>query len=86
MQLQVDGAVLSCQFADDFSEGLVTTSAATMWHLDLSVPRRVPLLSAHADDITSFVASPSDAQLIASTSRDGVLRVWQITSGDVRSA
>ena len=86
MQLQVDGSILACQLSDDLLEGLVTTSAATMWHLDLSSGQRIPLLSAHAAAVTSLSASPTDAELHASTCEDGALRIWQVSSSDVRPA
>jgi WD40 repeat protein len=84
VQMEVDGPVLACQFSNDFAEGLVTTSTATMWHLDLSTSQRIPLLSAHADSVISFAPSPTDPLLVTSTCRDGLLRVWQISSRDVR--
>ena len=83
VQCQVDGNVLACQLAEDFSEGLVTTTAATLWHVDFTTDQRIPLLSAHAGTVTSFAASPSDDQLVASTCEDGVLRIWQMTHREV---
>ena len=81
----MDGAVRALAFSDDFSEGLVATAAATLWHVDLATAHRVPLLSAHAAAVTSFAPSPTDPLLAASTCLDGLLRIWQITSGDVRT-
>lgn len=78
--------MLAASLDADLMEGLVTTSTATMWHVDLGTEQRVPLLSAHAADVTALVPSPCDAQLMASTSADGLLRVWQIASGEVRIA
>jgi WD40 repeat protein len=78
MQLELDGAVLSVGFSSNLLEGLITTSAATMWHVDFSTASRVPLLSAHAADIISLVPSPHNSDLMATTCKDGLLRVWQL--------
>jgi WD40 repeat protein len=83
MQLEVDGAILSAGFSSNLMEGLVTTSAATMWHVDLNTGSRVPLLSAHAADILSLVPCPHSSDLLATTCKDGLLRVWQLGNRDV---
>jgi WD40 repeat protein len=84
MQLEVDGAILSAGFSSNLMEGLATTSAATMWHVDFNTASRVPLLAAHAADILSLTPSQHNSDLLATTCKDGLLRVWQLGNRDVR--
>lgn len=77
--------MLSACFSGDLTEGVVATSAATLWHVDLAKRSRTALLSAHPAPVLALAASPADASLVASACADGALRVWQVSAGEVRS-
>jgi WD40 repeat protein len=85
MQIDADACILSSTFSADLSEGIVLTSAATLWHLDLATPRRVPLIAGHAQNVSSFITCLSDSTLLATTCKAGPIRVWQVNDSDVRA-
>ncbi len=78
--MQLDGAVTSlCLEPGRLQEGLAGTAANTVWYLHTGSGAKQPLLCGHPSDVLSLAAAPHDASLLASTSADGVLRIWSLS-------
>ena len=54
------------------------SSSSTVWYLDLPRLAKVPLVCGHSGAVTALAAAPHLPGVVASTARDGVLRVWQV--------
>ena len=90
-EVSVDGSVESLSLSlpsplkDNPSgpiEAVCASSMSTIWFLDLSAPSQVPLVCGHNASITSLSTSPLLPGLLSSSSQDGALRVWQVTTNN----
>ena len=94
-EVSVDGSVeslslsLPSAFKDPSSpqmiEAVCASSMSTLWFLDLTTPSQVPLVCGHNSAITSLSTSPLLPGLLSSSSHDGALRVWQVTTNNPQS-
>ena len=62
---------------------LVVASSIGIWIYDTQTGKELNLITDHTSSITSAVYSP-DGTIIASTSRDGKVRLWNTTTGNLK--
>eukprot|EP00892_Ulva_mutabilis_P005257 jgi/Ulvmu1/3102/UM015_0142.1 len=85
-QVDVDAPVIAATFSDDMAEGVVATTAATLWHVDLQERCRTPMISGHPDTIRAFATCAEDPSVVATTCQDGLLRVWQMNGAEMEAS
>lgn len=76
-QLYLDGALTALQVERGMTEAVAATVSATIWYINVLEASRVPLVSSHSAAVRSLTSSLADPNLVASTSKDGLLRIWQ---------
>ncbi|KAK9823925.1 hypothetical protein WJX72_006401 [[Myrmecia] bisecta] len=69
-------AVTSLSVDASLSRAVVATSAATIWDVDMHQGSKAAIVTAHAHDVLSLAAAAWDPALLASTSADGLLRIF----------
>mmetsp|Transcript_2561 Transcript_2561/g.6727 ORF Transcript_2561/g.6727 Transcript_2561/m.6727 type:complete len:950 (+) Transcript_2561:248-3097(+) len=82
-RLELDGAVTSLAMDSKLEEGVAGSTGCTVWYCTVAPQAtRVPLVYGHSRPVLSLCASPDNTSLLASTSSDGLLRIWRVGSTD----
>uniref|UniRef100_A0A8C4QWK5 CFA20 domain-containing protein n=1 Tax=Eptatretus burgeri TaxID=7764 RepID=A0A8C4QWK5_EPTBU len=76
-EMLLDGAVTAAVFDDDLDMGVVGTMAGTVWYIGWMDGSSTRLLSGHPGEVIALAVS-LDGDALASATRDGNLRVWDL--------
>ncbi|GFR42731.1 hypothetical protein Agub_g3650 [Astrephomene gubernaculifera] len=80
--VQLDGCVRSLSAEPGMADAVVATTTATIWFVGMQDASCVPIVCGQQGPVLALVAAPHDPRVMASTSGDGMLRVWYLGLGD----
>jgi len=76
-EVPLDGPVTTLAMDGTLAMGIASTTAGTIWYINLADQRRIRLVNSHTDQITDLAFS-LDEKYLTSTSTDGTVRIWSV--------
>ncbi|GLI66011.1 hypothetical protein VaNZ11_009714 [Volvox africanus] len=80
--VQLDGRVLSLSAEPQMADAVVATSTSTIWFVGMQDTSSVPIVCGQPAPVLALLPAPHDPHVMASTSLDGLLRVWHLGPED----
>ncbi|GMH37358.1 hypothetical protein BSKO_05231 [Bryopsis sp. KO-2023] len=81
--VKLNGGVTSLSFDACIREGVVGTDGGVIWYVNVDEKSKSALVSGHPCKVRSMSAAAHDPDVLATTSEDGVLRIWSVDKGTV---
>ncbi|KAG2491091.1 hypothetical protein HYH03_010535 [Edaphochlamys debaryana] len=86
VSVRLDGAVSVVAAEPGMADAVVATATSTIWFVGMQDASSVPIVCGQPAPVHGLVAAPHDPRVMASTSRDGLLRVWHLGPEDAEPA
>ncbi|GIL93850.1 hypothetical protein Vretimale_214 [Volvox reticuliferus] len=80
--VQLDGRVLSLSAEPQMADAVVATATSTIWFVGMQDASSVPIVCGQPAPVLALLPAPHDPHVMASTSLDGLLRVWHLGPED----
>jgi WD40 repeat protein len=82
---QVDGAVLGMSCSTDYVEVILSTTAGTVYRLNVATMQHITISEAHTDSVVAVAFSPGNSERLGTASMDGTCKVWDLAEYTVIS-
>ncbi|KAG2447660.1 hypothetical protein HYH02_007576 [Chlamydomonas schloesseri] len=84
--VRLDGRVAALAAEPNMCDAVAATDTATIWFVGMQDASCVPIVCGQAAPVTGLVPAPHSGRVMASTSADGLLRVWRLGPEDAEPA
>ncbi|KAG2423007.1 hypothetical protein HXX76_015605 [Chlamydomonas incerta] len=84
--VRLDGRVAALSAEPAMADAVAATDTATIWFVGMQDASCVPIVCGQAAPVTGLVPAPHSGRVMASTSADGMLRVWRLGPEDAEPA
>ncbi|GLC33983.1 hypothetical protein PLESTB_000825300 [Pleodorina starrii] len=80
--VRLDGRVVSLSAEPGMADVVAATATSTIWFVGMQDASSVPIVCGQPAPVQALLPAPHDPRVMASTSQDGLLRVWRLGPED----
>ncbi|PNH08695.1 WD repeat domain-containing protein [Tetrabaena socialis] len=84
--VRLDGRVACLSAEPDMRDAIASTSTSTIWFVGMQDASSVPIVCGQPAPVLGLFPAPHDPRIVASTSLDGLLRMWHLGPEDAEPA